>query len=43
MKCTFLRIIPTDLNGDVFTEIEDINIVFVNSVFNIDSKRPPGL
>ncbi len=30
----------TDLNGDLFTEIGDIGIVFTNSALNIERKKP---
>jgi hypothetical protein len=30
------------LNGDSFTEIDDLNIVFRNNTLGIASIRPPG-
>lgn len=32
----------TDLNGDLFTEIYDLNIVFINKILVIQRKAPPG-
>jgi len=32
--------IPTDLNGDLFTEVEDINIVFTNDALNVQRQTP---
>jgi hypothetical protein len=32
--------ISTDLNGDMFTEIEDLNIVFTNNVLGVERKSP---
>jgi len=32
--------VTTDLNGDMFTEIEDMNIVFTNSVLGVLRKTP---
>ena len=34
--------ISTDLNGDMFTEIEDLNIVFINNLLGVVRKAPPG-
>ena len=34
--------ITTDLNGDMFTEIRDLNIVFTNNVLNVESISPAG-
>jgi len=32
--------ISTDLDGDMYTEIEDLNIVFINSSLNISRQTP---
>jgi endonuclease/exonuclease/phosphatase family metal-dependent hydrolase len=34
--------ISTDLNGDSFSEIVDLNIVFTNDQLNVERKNPPG-
>ena len=34
--------ISTDLNGDYFTEVGDLNLVFINRVLGISRQRPPG-
>jgi hypothetical protein len=33
--------VTTDLNGDMFTEVGDINIVFTNDVLNVEIEAPP--
>jgi hypothetical protein len=32
--------VTTDLNGDMFTEVEDLNIVFTNNVIGVTKKTP---
>lgn len=34
--------IVTDLSGDSFTEIDDLNIVFINNAAGVSRQRPPG-
>jgi hypothetical protein len=34
--------VTTDLNGDMFTEIQDVNIVFINNSLGILRKAPLG-
>jgi len=34
--------ISTDLNGDLFIEIEDLYIVFINNISGVERKTPPG-
>jgi hypothetical protein len=34
--------VTADLNGDMFTEIQDLNIVFINNVLGVMRKAPPG-
>ena len=34
--------IQSDLNGDLITEIEDLNLVFINDILNAERKTPPG-
>jgi hypothetical protein len=32
--------IPTDLNGDLLTEVDDLSRVFINNVLGIHSVKP---
>ena len=33
--------VSTDLNGDMFTEVEDLNIVYINNVLGVEKQTPP--